>query len=289
MPFFLLMRLRLPKGGGRDAVLLVTQLEKMKNPVRRNRNIGTSKQGHGQNNELVIPWVASTMKSFHERLENYTKEFRTINGNKFEFIIEETRADSVHACTVEDIAEILRHVDTQDYGRLNLIIFRQPKRKEEILSSVWGRLIYSYSFEDEYRPVVILEAISIDKKMKWSKSLGPEDMKELKRLESDGHEIVTEKRNHVITCSLDSVRNTQLYRTLPHEIGHYKHFLEMVGEIEDSPNGEAYEDYQKREELYHNLETSIKEKYAHKFAGEFKRLLEKSGVIPFSRIEPKKK
>ena len=260
----------------------------MKNPIRRNRNIGTAKQGYGQNNELIIPWVATAMKSFHERLEKYTKEFRTINGNRFEFIIEETRTESEHACTVDDIAEILRHVSPQDYGRLNLIVLRQPKRKEEILASVWGRMVYSYSFENEFRPAIILESIATNKKLKWSKSLSPEGMKELKRLESDGHEIVTDKRNHIINCSLESVRNTQLYRTVPHEIGHYKHFLELVGEIEDSPDNESYEEYEKRERKYHNLETSIKEKYAHKFADEFKLMLEKSRIIPFDRIEPRK-
>ena len=101
----------------------------MKNPVRRNRNIGTSKQGHGQNNELVIPWVASTMKSFHERMSKYNKEYRTVNGNLFEFIVEETRTDSKHSCTIEDIAEILRHINPKDYGRLNLIVLRQQKKK----------------------------------------------------------------------------------------------------------------------------------------------------------------
>ena len=260
----------------------------MKNPIRRNRNIGTPKQGHGQNNEFVIPWVASTMKTFHERLGKYTKEFRTISGNRFEFIIEGNRKDSQHACTVEDISEILRHVNPQDYGRLNLIVLRQPKRKEEILSSVWGRLVYSYRFEDDFRPAIILESIPINKKLKWSKSLNPEEVKELERLKNDGHNIITDKRNHVINCSIESVRNTQLYRTLPHEIGHYKHFLELVGEIEDSPEDETYEDYEIREEKYHSLGTSIKESYAHKYADEFKEKLEQINVIPFERIELKK-
>ena len=36
---------------------------------------------------------------------------------------------------------------------------RQPKRKEEIISPVWGRLIYSYEFENDYCPAIILDAI----------------------------------------------------------------------------------------------------------------------------------
>jgi len=257
----------------------------MENPIRRNRNIGTSKQGHGQNNKLVIPWVASAMKSFDERLGNYTKDYRTVNGNRFEFVIEETRVDSKHACTVDDIAEILRHVNPKDYGRLNLVILRQPKRKEEILSSVWGRLTYSYSFEKDYRPAIILEAISIDKKLKWSTSLSPDGTKEFERLKDDGHKIVRENKKYVISCTLESVRSTQLYRTLPHEIGHYKHFLELVGELDDDITDESFEERDKRLASYHALETSIKEKYAHNYADGFKAMLEISRAIPFDRIE----
>lgn len=39
------------------------------------------------------------------------------------------------------------------------MIYRQPKRKEEILSPVWDRLIYSYDYKNEYYPAIILDAI----------------------------------------------------------------------------------------------------------------------------------
>jgi len=255
----------------------------MIDPTRRNRNIGTAKQGHGANNKLVIPWPAAVMKSFEERLTNYTKHARTINGNRFEFIIEQTRDDSNHSCTINDCAEILRHIPPSDYGRLKLVIFRQPKRKEE-----WGRLVYSYKFEETYQPAIILESINPNKTLKWPKSQTPDGQKELERLKIDGHEINTTKREHQIRCSQESVRSTQLYRTLPHEIGHYKHFLEMVGEIEDSPDTETYEEYEIREEKYHKLSRDIKEKYAHNYADDFKNQMTNIGVLPFERIEDEK-
>ena len=174
----------------------------MNNPTRRNRNIGTAKQGYGANNRLVISWPAVVFKSFKERLTNYTKDFRTINGNRFEFVIEQTREDSFHSCTVNDCAELLRHIPPTDYGRLNLVIFRQPKRKEEILNPVWGRLIYSYEFEGDYRPAVIIESINSNKILKWPKSQTPDGQKELERLKNDGHKIVTTKREHQIQLSL---------------------------------------------------------------------------------------
>ncbi|UII21512.1 hypothetical protein [Fulvivirga ligni] len=146
----------------------------MRNPTRRNRNIGTSKQGHGKDNKLTIPYPAVVEKSFIERLSDYHKENRTINGNNFKFVIETTRENSAHACTVDDIAEIIRHIPPEDYQDLNLIILRQPKRKEEILASVWGRLIYSYDFEGTNGPAIMLEAIDSDKTLKWTKHLTPE-------------------------------------------------------------------------------------------------------------------
>ena len=260
----------------------------MKDPTRRNRNIGTAKQGHGSNNKLVIPWPAAVMKSFEERITNYTKHGRTINGNRFQFVVEQTRDDSIHSCTINDCAEILRHIPPADYGRLKLVILRQPKRKEEILNSVWGRLVYSYKFEGEYLPAVILESINPNKILKWPKSQTPDGLKELERLRMDGHEISLTKREHEIHCSPESIRSTQLYRTLPHELGHYKHFLEIVGEIEDSPDSETYEEYEKREEKYHNLSTDIKEKYAHSYADKFKKQMSKVGVIPFEQINDEK-
>ena len=40
----------------------------MYDPIRRNRHIGTSKQGYGQNNKLSIPQPALVFKTFYERL-----------------------------------------------------------------------------------------------------------------------------------------------------------------------------------------------------------------------------
>lgn len=261
----------------------------MKNPTRRNRNIGTTKQGYSKDNKLVIPRPAVVMKNFYERLTNYNKDSKTINGNRFQFVIEETRNNSEHSCTVNDIAEILRHINPVDYSRLNLIVLRQPKRKEEILNSVWGRLIYLYEFEGEVQPAIILESQEIGKTIKWSTSLKPDFQKELDRLSKDGHKIERTKRKFLISSTTEAIRSTQLYRTIPHEIGHYKHFLEEVGEIEDSPDTETYEEYEIRDDKYHNLNFDIKEKYAHNYADEFLNEMKKVGVIPFDQIKDEKR
>lgn len=252
----------------------------MHNPTRRNRNIGTAKQGHGQDNALTIPQPAGTLKSFYERLGKYEKEIRVINGHEFLFVTEQTRKTSRHACSIDDLAHVLRHIPAEDYGDLKLILLRQPKRKEEMLSPVWGRLIYTDEFEGELMPAIILEAIDYSKSFKWPKKLSPTALKELERLRQDGHPIIEGKRYFTSEYQLENVRQTQLYRTLLHEFGHYVHYLNIV----ERPGNEEedFETWEKRNDAYFNLSAPEKEQFAHRYADELKKVLAEKGIIPSS-------
>lgn len=254
----------------------------MNNPTRRNRNIGTSKQGYGQNNRLVIPSPCITSKSFYERLGEYEKVTKTINGHEFLFVVEKTREGSHHACSIGDIENIIKHIPIQDYGDLKLIIFRQPKRKEETLSPVWGRLIYSYEFEKNYLPAIVLEAVNYNHQLKWSTKLSIDMQKELERLKSDGHTFSKHSRYFVADYQIENVRNTQLYRTLPHEFGHYVHYLNVVERY--STENEEMETWEKRSDFYFNIPSVEKEKFAHQYAHDFKNRLSELKVIPFDSI-----
>ena len=285
----------------------------MINPIRRNRNIGTAKQGYGQDNKLVVPYPAVEMKSFFERLGEYKTIEKIINGHKFRFVVEKTRQNSFHACTIEDIEQILNQIPKEDYGELELIILRQPTRKEENLKSVWGRLIYSYEFENNYLPAVIIEAVDLDRIFKWSKKLSIDSQKELERLKEDGHKIKMSKRFYEAEYELMNIRATQLYRTLPHEFGHYVHYLEVVkrplseiqnqinqldDQIDDNDTSETNplfdkwdsldHEYNKRiqelEERYFSIPSSEKEVFAHSYADELKKDLTERGIVPFTRI-----
>lgn len=285
----------------------------MFNPSRRNKNIGTSKQGYGQANKLVIPYPAVEMKHFVERLEAYTTVKKIINGHTFRFVIETTRTNSFHACTVQDIEQILLHIPKEDFGDLELIILRQPTRKEENLQSVWGRLIYSYEFEDDFFPAVIVEAVDLTRTMKWSKKLDVDDQKELQRLKDDGHPLEMGKRFHEAQYRIEHIRATQLYRTIPHEFGHYVHYLEVVKrplsklkaeldaldkQIADNDTSESNplydqwnaldDNYREKidtlEDLYHAIPSAEKEVFAHAYADKFKAEMTAKGTIPFDRI-----
>ena len=237
------------------------------NPTRRNRNIGTSKQGYGQNNRLSIPSPAATSKLFHERLGHYTKHIIDINEKPYTFVVEATRSNSKHACSVADVAHVLEQIPSGDLEGLDLIIFRQPKRKEEILSSVWGRLIYYYEFEKPFcgSPAIILEAVDYTGKIRWNKHLSVDDYKELQRLVEDGHPIVDTGRFYEAPYEIANVRNTQLYRTLLHEIGHYVHYLNVV--VRPAAKASDVEaEHERRWKIYDSIPTSEHENYAHRYA-----------------------
>jgi hypothetical protein len=261
----------------------------VKNPIRRNKNIGTSKQGQGQNNKLTIPESSGILKSYYERLVDYQKTKREINGHAFLFVIEQTRENSKHACSIDDIATIIENIPQKNYGDLKLIVLRQPKRKEETLVPTWGRLIYSYEFENEYYPAIILEAVDFTKQFKWSSKLSIDSQKELERLKEDGHQIEYDGRNFVAEYKIENVRNTQLYRTLPHEFGHYAQFLDYVEreylefiENSDFENVDSkFEGFDKRKEDYFKIPLAEKEKFANKYADKLKADLTSKKIIPF--------
>src|SRR5262245_16965556 len=182
----------------------IKSLKQGRDATRRNRNIGTAKQGYGQDNKLVIPtrWYPDWLV-YYENLKNYQTARRDLHGHVITFLVEETRLDCYHACTVDDIAHVLRFVPAADLDGIELIVLRQPKRKEEILACAWGRWA-PYAMIDDYRgSAIFLEAIDIAKPMHWSKSLAPERQKELERLRGDGHTITETKRHHRILLSLD--------------------------------------------------------------------------------------
>jgi len=178
--------------------------------------------------------------------------------------VEETRQDCIHACTVAVIVRVLNLVPPQDYARLAALILRQPKRKEEILQPVWGRMGYWAELVDPKvglvsGRVVVLEAVRREGMRRIWKGPTPAEAAELARLAEDGHLIMTERGQVRVESTVKASRNTQLYRTLPHEIGH----------LIDTGKGPHQE----------------KEAFAHRYADEFRARCAASGHIPFMRIE----
>ena len=245
---------------------------------RRNRNIGTAKSGHGQSNKLTIPSRWTEDRVFYEVLEGPVVVSREVHGRTVTFLVEPTRSDCFHACTLDDVVERLRMIPLEPQRDVSLFLLRQPTRKQQILSPVWGRLSYWSNLGRYAGTAVFLEAQPVGLELRWSKSLSPERRRELERLEDDGHSIEATKRDYVISSTPEAIRSTQLYRTLSHEIGHNAHYLEVV---EDRITASRTRDELEAE--YDEIPTDEREKYAHRFADSEKAAAMERGWIPFPR------
>jgi hypothetical protein len=109
----------------------------------------------------------------------------------------------------------------------------------------------------------------LDRVQRWRKSLSPEDIQELDRLVRDGHQVISERRYYAIYTNLESIRATQLYRTLPHEIGHYVDYLNSVKDTGDN-------------DLFWSKPSKDKEAFAHRYATEFWEREKVSGGLMLS-------
>ncbi len=252
------------------------------NPARRNRKIGTSASGRGQDNRLVIPESWRDDRVYYEKLVGARVVTRAVHGRTVSFSVERARAGCVHACTVDDIAYLLGFVPASDLDGLTHIVLRQPKRKETTLEPVWGRLAYYAQVCRLEGPAVFLEAQDWVRPYRWDKSLSPDEERELERLRQDGHAVCATVRGYEIESTLESVRATQLYRTLLHEIGHWVDWLESVRR--HIARGLSPEDEDRLRERYDHKPGSDKEAFAHGYADRLRSKLTSRGLVPFERI-----
>lgn len=233
-----------------------------RNPTRRNRNIGTSKSGHGNNNRFRIP---DYDKVYFERLGSHTVFNIEAQNKRVTLIVEHPRRGVFHACTPGDLQQMLSLLPSSDWDGIEYLVLRQPKRKEELLQPVWGRMVFSFDYQKHSGPAIVLEAVDWNKPLSWGRHLVPDDQAELQRLREDGFTFVERKRGFVLHPSMESVRNVQLFRTLLHEIGHWI-------------------DYRTRGEDSYWREHAEREAYAHRYAQALSCKLRSEGLIPFPRV-----
>lgn len=250
------------------------------NPARRNRNIGTEKSGHSQNNKFVVPNRWSDYKVFWERLVSPVACPVAIKGHKLTILVEPPTIGAIHSSTPQDIIRVLGLVTQEHLEEIDVVVLRQPKRKEEILRPVWGRFVYYADLGKYSGPGVYLEAVQANTVIKWGNKLTPFYEKELRALEADGHKIERVKRGYDVMTTPESVRSTQLFRTLPHEIGHAVDYLEHSLNPSIEATTEAESDFIRN--TFSSKPTLDKEEYANRYAKEFYD--QNSDVLPFDRI-----
>ncbi len=250
------------------------------NPRRRNRNIGTAKQGHGQANRMVIPSHWRDSRVFWERVARFDVVARSVHGADLPFVVERTRTDTVYSCTVDDVARLLNFVPRCDVFGIEGVIFRQPKRKEELLSPVWGRLGYAVEVGPIRGPAILVEAVRLPLKLRWSRRQGPAQQEELDQLMQEADRVESTARHHILHFGWSAARAVQLYRTVLHEVGHWVDYLDRVeipSRADNAPNwSELWRAYRQRP-------VRERESSADRYARAMAHRLGSQRDIPFER------
>lgn len=237
-------------------------------PRRRNRTIGTARRGRGQDNVHVVPDPRSGGdRSFYRILQNPVRLSRTVAGREIRFAVEPPIRGFFHHCTVEDLVRLLSAVPVADWDGIRSLVLRQPTRRQNLLRPVWGRLVFGRPAPGYAGSAIHLDAQSPAERTRWPVSLDPESRLELRRMAADGHHVVRDRRCWSIRPNEDSIRSTQLYRTLLHEIGHFADLCRWP-----DPDRYFQRSWRERE--------ARAARYAHTVGAELRR----NGVIPFDRI-----
>lgn len=230
---------------------------------------------------MVVPDYWGDGRTFYEKLVDPRVTSFCVEGHTISVLMEEPREGYHHPCSMGDVAKLFSLFDIEHVKDIKSVVFRQPKRKEETLNPAWGRMSYFADINKHSGPAIFLDAQKTNLVMKWPKSLSPFEMSELERLKSDGHEIIAEKRHYLIKTTLESIRYTQLFRTIPHEIGHYAHYKEFADKLVGGTD-ENQKLTSKRE--YFSKPVEERERFAHKYAEEFYKMNSEKGLIPFDSI-----
>lgn len=198
----------------------------MENPARRNRKLGTAKHERGYRNKMVIPLRTHPKKRYYlENLGPYTTQKRCFGKHELLFVIEKPRAGCTHACSVEEIVRVLSFVPEDDLRLLKFVVLRQPKRKEELLGVVWGVWCPDISIGNLTGCAIFLETQDITKSVRWKKPFFSSWLGELERWRLQGAKVVEGPHYLELFYTFEAVRQRQLFETLPHEIGHHRHWL----------------------------------------------------------------
>jgi hypothetical protein len=235
------------------------------NPTRRNRHAGTGAHGHGQDNRHVIPESWHSVTRFYEVLGKYVVVTRPVGTRELPFLVEPTRPGWFYPCTIDDACAVLAHLPEEDLRTVDMVVLRQPTRRQRVLSPVWGRALFLFDIDRFSGPAIVLEAQSM-RPVKWPAGPSVERVRELDRLRRDGHRIEKTRRGIVIHPSREALRNTVLYRTLIHEVGHHVD----AGRLTD-----AQWDCKSR---------TAKEDFAHRYAATQVDRLRQAALVPFDPV-----
>jgi hypothetical protein len=180
-----------------------------------------------------------------------------------------------------DVIELLSMAAKIAPALPEIIAFRQPTRKQRQLLPVWGRFLYFAELGNHRGTAIVLEAQELGATLIWPKSMSPDDRAEFERLVGDGHSFAETKRHFLANLAEKGIRNTILYRTLLHELGHLTDYHQKVLNEQTA----LYPDQSVAADLYFSRPTREREVFAHGFAENLGRSLRTAGKIPFAVLQ----
>jgi hypothetical protein len=250
------------------------------NPTRRNKNIATSAQGFKKRNAFDIPSSSNDERAFYTKLIDPVEIECSLSRHYFTCLVEPVKTGFRYYLSVSDVIEVLKLIPEADRVDVKVIAFRQPKRKERIFSSVWGRMAYWTDFGQHRGTSIVIEALPLNYSYRLEKNLEPYFAKEIEALRQDGHMIDITKRHIEINCPPEAIRTTQAFRTLPHEIGHSLDYQQKV----DRPYERGEADYETLRGLYFARPKLEREAFADRYADSVMAPFRQRALIPFSPL-----
>jgi len=215
---------------------------------------------------------------YEERVEAATTEEHHIGENSITVLYETPYEGFTYGCSPKDAVHMLSLLPSDDWSMIELVIFRQPKRKQIQQNPVWGRMMYYATIGKRQGAAIYLEAQEIGSCLRWSRKLSLEDQLELGRLIKDGHEVDENRREYMLTLSQESIRNTLLYRTFLHEIGHWVQYEKETLDYNTALSENSFEAC----DLYFAHPPVERESFAHRYAEQVGERLRREGLIPFT-------
>ncbi len=202
----------------------------MYNATRRNRNIGTAKAGY--KNQSVFKEAPSPMRDFLDPDREFLKcekVVENVHGQPVTFFTDTLREGYIHSCSIQDVVSVLSRLPADDVAGIGCIRFRQQTRKTETFSLDWGRLRYFGG--PDFCPIIELDSHPCPLVLNMPNSLLPFWQIELDVLKTECKEYKPGKRHHTLTFDAAALRKVQLFRTLPHEVGHWVDYKSGLSEL----------------------------------------------------------
>lgn len=245
------------------------------NPAKGNRKAGTKPSPKNwRTNKMVVPQPDADDQSWYRDLRGAAVARYEVHGKSVGSLFQQPRDGFSYGCTPEDVAMMLNLLPADDVSGIKIVAFRQPTRKQWTLHPAWGRLVFYMEFNGFSGTCLMLEASKVGEVTKYPRKQVIETTEELERMRSDGHQLVEDRRGWTLVTTEESIRRGVLYRTVPHEVGHY---VDFKGYIEDP----RYVDISDVLDAYWARPAREREDAAHRYSFEKSTDLRMKGLIPF--------